>query len=119
MRKIAFSISLVIAFAAIGCNSQLHQSLLIHENRRLEDALYVSQAQVAQLKRENNSLWEQQRNETPLSPDRSRSGTWDDDLDLIPPVEMPKVIVPGGSGTTEVPDFMKGSQAVPVWTPRR
>ncbi|MDR0327929.1 MAG: hypothetical protein LBI05_06505 [Planctomycetaceae bacterium] len=118
MRKIALSISLVIAFAAAGCQSQLHQSLLIHENRRLEDALYVSQAQVAQLKRENNSLWEQQRNEIP-SPDRSRSGTWDDDFDMIPPVEMPKVILPGESGTTEVPEFLRGSQAVPVWAPRR
>jgi hypothetical protein len=119
MRKIIFGFSLIIAFAASGCNSQLHQSMLMHENRRLEDALYSTQAQVAHLKRENNSLRAQQEGEIPLSPVRSRPSTWDDDFDIIPTIEMPKVIVPSESGTSEVPDSLKGSQVVPIWTPRR
>ena len=119
MRKTVFGFSLVIAFVASGCNTQLHQAMLLHENRRLEDALYTTQAQVAHLKRENNSLREQQVNEIPLSPGRSRSDAWEDDVRLIPPVEMPKVILPGESGTTDVPDSMKGSQMVPLWTPVR
>jgi hypothetical protein len=119
MRKIVFGFSLVIAFAAAGCNSQLHQSLLLHEHRRLEDALYAAHAQVAHLKRENNALREQRESEIPLSPGRPRSGTWEDDLDLIPPVEIPKVILPSDPGTTEVPESLRRSQMIPIWMPVR
>jgi hypothetical protein len=119
MRKIVFGFSLVIAFVASGCNSQLHQSLLLHENRRLEDALYVSHAQVAHLQRENISLREQQGSEIFPSPGRTHSKTWDEDIDLIPPVEMPRVILPSELETTEVPETLKGSQMIPIWTPLR
>ena len=122
MRKIVFGISLFIAVIATGCSSSLmHQSLLVHENRRLEDALYAAHAQAADLKRENNLLRKQQENEVLKSPGQPRtdSGSWDDNWDDFPPFEMPRVILPDEPGTTEVPESLRGSQAVPVWTPKR
>jgi hypothetical protein len=117
MRKIIFGTSLFVAFIAAGCaNSQMHQSLLMHENRRLEDALYAAHAQAADLKRENDSLRGQQGNEFPQPPERSRAGSWEDDVELIQPIEMPRVILPG---TTEVPESLRGSEMIPTWTPRR
>jgi hypothetical protein len=116
MSKIVFGISLIIVLVAAGCgNSQLHQSLLLHENRRLEDALYVSHAQIADLKRENDSLRKQQESEHFTPQGRS----WGDDLDLMEPFEMPPVILPGESGSSEVPDSLKGSQRFPTWSPTR
>jgi len=116
MRKIVFGISLFIACIATGCkSSQLHQSLLIHENRQLEDALYSTHAQIADLQRENDWLREQ-ANDYSESPRRSRSRSWDDDLE---PFEMPKVILPSETGTTEAPEWLKGSQTIHVWSPRR
>jgi len=116
MRKIVFGTSLFIAFMAAGCtNSQLHQSLLMHENRRLEDALYVAHAQVTDLKRENDLLREQQGNVFPDPPERSRVNPWED---RIPTIEVPKVIL-DDPGTTEVPALLRGSQAIPLWTPVR
>ena len=125
MRKIIFGFSLLTAFIAAGCtNSMMHQSLLIHENRRLEDALYAAHAQTANLKRENDLLRKQQENGSFPSPGQPRtgsvdSGSWDDDWDDFPPFEMPKVILPEESGTTEVPEWLRGSQIVPGWTPKR
>jgi len=122
MRKIVFGTLLIIALAAAGCAStqqQLHQSLLLHENRQLEDALYVAQAQVADLQRENDVLRAQQTSESRTSPRRASTDSWLDDWDLGTPIEVPKVILPNDSGTTEVPEFMRGSQAFPVWIPVR
>jgi len=120
MGKIVFGISLSIAFVAAGCAStQLHQSLLLNENRRLEDALYTAHAQVADLKRENESLRKQQTSESLRLPERSRTGFWDNDLDIDPPLEMPRVILPSESGTTEVPESLRGSQMTPIWMPIR
>ena len=117
MRKIVFGTSLFIACIVTGCmNTQLHQSLLIHENRRLEDALYATHAQVADLKRENNRLRGQQDSEFPGSSRRFQSESWEDDLE---PFEMPKVILPSEPGTSEIPELLRGSQALPVWSPRR
>ena len=119
MKKIIFGVSLFVACVAAGCgNSQLHQSLLLHENRRLEDALYVSHVQIADLQRENSMLRTQQGGEFIKSPGRGRSNSWDD-LELTEPVEMPKIMLPSGSGTTDVPDSLRGSQTIPVWTPQR
>ena len=123
MRKIIFGTSLFIAFIAAGCasstSSQLHQSLLLQENRQLEDALYVAHSQVTELKRENDLLRSTQEtgNVTPIR--RSYNGSLEEEFDVVPPYEMPKVILPGQSGTTEVPDALKGSQVMPTWTPRR
>jgi len=120
MSKIVFGTSLFIALIAAGCTStQLHQSLLLHENRQLEDALYVAHAQVADLQRENDLLRKQQSSESLAPPVRSRTDSGLDDWDFGPPLEMPKVILPDEPGTTEAPEFMRGSQTVPPWTPRR
>jgi len=120
MRKIIFGISLLIALATAGCTStQLHQSLLVHENQRLEDALYTVQAQVADLQRENDLLRQQQTNQSSEPSGQFRSGFWDDGFDMEPPLEMPKVILPSDSGTTEIPESLRGSQMIPVWTPVR
>ena len=116
MNKIAFGISLFIVLAAAGCgNSQLHQSLLLHENRRLEDALYVSHAQIADLQRENDTLRKQQQDE--ILPPSGRS--WGKDIELDPPFEMPPVLLPNEPGTTDVPESLRGSQTFPRWSPRR
>ena len=121
MRKILLGISLSIALSAAGCaNSQLHQSLLLHENRQLEDALYTAHARIADLKRENDLLRQQQEDGFSKPSEHSSNGPWDDDFDLFPPIEMQKVILPGdGQGTTEVPEALKGSQTIPSWSPRR
>jgi len=120
MWKITWGASLFIALIAAGCgSSRLHQSLLLNENRRLEDALYTAHAQVADLKRENDTLRKQQENDSLEPSGRSPTGSWDDDLDIIPPLEMPKVILPHEPGKSEIPEALKGSQTIPLWSPRR
>jgi len=120
MRKIIFGTLLCVACVAAGCgNSQLHQSLLLHENRQLEDALYATRAQIADLQRENSALRTQQGGEFPKSPEYERHDSWDEDMRLIPPMEMPKIFLPSESGTTDVPESLRGSQMMPVWTPKR
>ena len=120
MKEFVFGTSLFIVLAAAGCtSSQLHQSLLMHENRQLEDALYTAHAQVADLQRENDLLRKQQASESLTPPVRPRTDPGFDDWDFGPPLEMPKVILPDQPGTTEVPEFMRGSQTVSPWTPRR
>jgi len=118
MRKIVFGTSLLMSVFTAGCTSpQWHQSLLIHENRQLEDALYVAQAQVTDLRRENDLLREQRASGFSDSPDPSRSDPWND---IIPPMpfEVPKVLLED-SGTTDVPESLRGSQVIPLWTPVR
>ena len=118
MRKIVFSISLFIPLVVAGCaSSQLHQSLLIHENRQLEDALFVAHAQVADLERENDLLRKQQTSEYFVPP--GHTGLRNDDFDVMPPLEMPRVILPGETGTTEIPESLRGTQMFPVWMPVR
>ena len=120
MGKVVFGISLLYALMAMGCaSSQLHQSLLLQENRRLEDALYVSHAQVVDLKRENDWLRNKQGTEMVEPPRRSYDGSLEEEFDRVPPFEMPRVILPGHSGTEEVPEALRGSDSMPVWKPRR
>ena len=117
MKKIVLGTLLFMFLVAAGCaSSQLHQSLLLQENQRLEDALYVAHAQVTDLKRENDLLRRTSATETVEPPKRSFNRSLDDELDIVPPFEMPKVILPG---TTEIPESMKGSQTIPIWKPRR
>jgi len=117
MEKKVFGTSLFIALLATGCaGSQLHQSLLVHENQRLENALYVAHAQVADLKRQNNLLRKQQSNEF-IDPARQDSQV--DDWDFDTPLEMPKILLPDQPGTTDVPMLIRESQADSIWSPRR
>lgn len=98
-----------------GCmRAQLHQSLLIHENQRLEQALYAAHARVTDLKRENNLLRKQQ---TPDSADPASQEPWNEDWGIDPPIEMPSIIIPDQPGTTEIPDSIRGSQT--TWSPTR
>jgi len=125
MRNIVFGTFLFTALLTTGCGSSpLHQSLLMHENRQLENALYAAHAQVTHLKRENNLLRKQQT--TGIidqhyidSPGQPFDGPWDEKLDFFPPLETPKVILPEKPGTMEVPESLRGSQTAPVWSPRR
>ena len=124
MRKIIFGTSLFIVLVATGCgNSRLHQSLLLHENRQLEHALFVAHAQITDLQRENNSLRRQQTNEFSEPPRRPRVDSWNDDWGFppveLPPMEMQRILVPDESGTTEVPALLRGSQMIPTWSPDR
>ena len=119
MKKFIFGTSLFIAFITAGCsNSQLHQSLLLHENRQLEDALYATSAQLADLRRENNALRKQQSGEFHEPPVRHRTDVWEDDLDMLP-FEIPRVFLPDESGTTELPGMLRESQMIPIWSPVR
>ena len=120
MRKRIFGTSLFIVLAVAGCaSSQLHQSLLLQENRRLEDALYVAHTQATDLKRENDLLRKRQANGVLELPGHSYLESLEDELDINQPFEMPKVILPSEPGTTEVPEALRGSQAIPIWKPRR
>ena len=120
MWKIVFGSSLLYALVAVGCaSSQYHQSLLLQENRRLEDALYVTHAQAADLKRENDWLRSKQGTEMVEPSGRSYKGSWEEEFDLVPPFEMPKVILPSHPGTEEVPEALRSSDPMPIWKPRR
>jgi hypothetical protein len=132
LEAVAFAlVAVAFALVAAGCAStqqQWHQSLLLHENRQLEDALYVAQAQVADLQRENEVLRKQQTSEFPTPPRRPSRDSWLDDWDFQPlPLEMPKVILPNDAGSTEVPEALQGSlpealqgsQGLHIWLPVR
>jgi hypothetical protein len=109
MRNIVFGTLLFIALASLGCKSSpLHETLLLQENRRLEDALYVAHAQAAELRRENSLLRNKQT--------ESQEVEWG----TFPPIETPKVLLPEQPGTTVVPDrFSQSSETMPTWEPRR
>lgn len=92
-----------------GCvNQQLHQTLLLQENRQLEHRLLVAQAQADDLRRENESL----RNRISQDPQP------ESDVSLTPP-EMPKAIFPDPPSGTATPDAPAGGEPPPVWNPNR
>ena len=120
MRNIVFGTSLFLALMTAGCaSSQLHQSLLLQENRQLEDALYVAHSQVTDLKRENDWLRNKQETEMVEPPRRRYIESLGEEFEIAPPYEMPKVILPSQPGTEEIPEALKGSQTMPMWKPRR
>ena len=139
MSKIIFGTSLFIVFIVTGCtNSHLHQSLLLHENRQLEDALYVAHAQIADLRRENNSLRRQQTNDFPEPPRRPRVDSWEsidtrnnnnnswdidpwnnDGWNTPPSLEMPRILVPNEPSRTEPTEWQTDSQRIHNWSPVR
>ena len=119
MNKFLFSIALLIVCVTSGCaNTNLHQSLLLHENRQLEDALYTAHAQLADLKRENNSL-RIHSSEYQNVPIHNNRDVWENEQELFPPFEMPRIILPDESGTTELPALLRETQAMPIWSPVR
>jgi hypothetical protein len=124
---------IVPAMLCSGCShQQMHQSMLLQENRRLENALYVTHAQLTDLKRENESLRqtngygssdESANIPTPVlklnAPQKTRQSDKDENLNEAPSYEMPIIESPAVPGTTEVPDSLKSSQTIPLWTPQR
>ena len=82
----------------------------------MEDALFVAQAQVADLTRENNVLRTKRTGEFS---GRSQTESWGDGFEVEPLIEMPRVILPSDSGTTEIPEALRGSQMFPIWMPQR
>ena len=119
MGKIVFCTSLFIALIAAGCaNSRLHQSLLLQENRQLEDALFTAHARIADLQRDNDWLRDRQENER-SRPSRRTTEVFDEEFDNVLPFEVPTIILPIQSGTEEVPESLRGSQMMPIWQPVR
>jgi len=121
-------ILLLIVLAVCGCTTrnqlQVEQTLLLQENQRLENALYVTHAQLVQLRRENESLRGQgtsQRTSTssiPLLRPKRAEFAPRDDYDEAPSFEPPKVDVPSGEpGSGVLPDALKSSRAFPKLNP--
>ncbi|MDR1964862.1 MAG: hypothetical protein LBQ50_13910 [Planctomycetaceae bacterium] len=143
MKKHLLGLTLILS-AFLGCTSryqyEVDQSLLLQENRRLENALYVTHAQLVDLKRENESL----RNTTlrksnaslpqePLTRPKRIQSPPVENYDEAPPFEPPEIIIPNEiPGSNAVPDSLKSSQILlpkivlsseekspPVWSPTR
>ncbi len=94
-----------------GCaNRQMQtveQSLLLEENRRLYDALYVAHAQLEDLQHENKEL----RESAPVNSGNSAvSPLQNEDDEDIEPYTPPEIILPPGIQTPE-----GGSQAPPAF----
>ncbi|MDR2117870.1 MAG: hypothetical protein LBP87_15955 [Planctomycetaceae bacterium] len=109
---------LLILLTAIGCTSQyqyqMEQSLLLQENQRLENALYVTHAQLVDLKRENDMLRNTKQSgndftlpEQPLTyPKQIQSPP--KNYEEAPPFEPPKIIIPKETPVSDtVPDSLK------------
>ncbi len=108
----------------------MDQSLLLQENQRLEEALYVTHAQLVDLKRENEALKIVKRTDgsgnsaTPVTMPALRSQRYEpllrDDFDEAPPFQAPQVTIPENeTGTETLPDSLKGGLLLPPWSPTR
>jgi hypothetical protein len=132
MKRLCFVSVVILLLAISGCMSsqqrQIHQSLLLQENRRLENALYVTHAQLVKAKRENETL----RNAQSRNGDSSRVSTpllrpkreqpKQKNFDDAPLYEPPEIIVPEDHpGSTTLPDALKKSDNLlpPSWSPTR
>ncbi|MDR3234823.1 MAG: hypothetical protein LBT46_14375 [Planctomycetaceae bacterium] len=116
-----------------GCAQPcVHQSMLLHENRRLENALYVTHAQLADMKQENEALRNGGRSEDaspnmlpdgglipPVLPIKSKKTKENEKLNNAPPFELPTIEIPGGGESKALPQTLKSSQSAPVWSPQR
>ncbi|MDR2704455.1 MAG: hypothetical protein LBC02_01630 [Planctomycetaceae bacterium] len=115
---------LLIFPMVLGCTSQyqyqMEQSLLLQENRRLENALYVTHAQLVDLKRENDALRGTKSSgnnitlpEQPLTrPKRNQSLPVENDEEA-PPFAPPEIIIPKNTpGSETIPDSLKSSKLV-------
>ncbi|MDR0611175.1 MAG: hypothetical protein LBG58_13780 [Planctomycetaceae bacterium] len=114
---------LLIFATVLGCTSQyqyqVEQSLLLQENQRLENALYVTHAQLVDLKRENDTLRgvkSSEKNnltlpEQPLTRPKRNQATPVEDYDEAPLFTPPEIIIPKETpGSNTVPDSLKSSQ---------
>ncbi|MDR0338037.1 MAG: hypothetical protein LBI18_13205 [Planctomycetaceae bacterium] len=113
---------LLIFSLFLGCTSQyqyqMEQSLLLQENRRLENALYVTHTQLVDLKRENDVLRgskqsksERKLPEQPLLRSKQKSSSPVEDYEEAPPFAPPEIIIPTEiPGSKTVPDSLKSSK---------
>ncbi|MDR2754718.1 MAG: hypothetical protein LBC20_03340 [Planctomycetaceae bacterium] len=107
----------------LGCTSQyqyqMEQSLLLQENQRLENALYVTHTQLVDLKRENEMLRGTKQSESdftlpkqPLARPKRISSPVENDEEA-PPFVPPEIIIPKDTpGSETIPDSLKSSQLV-------
>jgi len=111
-------LALLVLASLVGCSNryqyQVDQSLLLKENQRLENALYVTHTQLVDMKRENDRL----KTMLGQSDDGSNRGKPlerrpTDNYDEAPPYEPPKVSIPSGPPSTTLPDILKGSVIPP------
>ncbi|MDR2441706.1 MAG: hypothetical protein LBE12_20275 [Planctomycetaceae bacterium] len=113
---------LLIFATVLGCTSQyqyrMEQSLLLQENQRLENALYVTHAQLVDLKRENDSLRGVKSSgnnltqpEQPLIRPKRNKLSPEENYEEAPPFAPPEIIIPNDNpGSATVPDSLKSSQ---------
>ena len=115
-------IAVLVLASLVGCSNryqhQVDQSLLLQENQRLENALYVKHTQLVTVKRENDRL------KTMLGPSEGgivpRRGKPVNNYDEAPPYEPPQVSAPPVSPPTSLPDVLNGSTNIlPEWSPNR
>ena len=113
-------LALLVLASLVGCSSryqyQMDQSLLLQENQRLENALYVTHTQLAHTKRENDRLKTMlgqpsgnmvPRRVRPMGPAPTEH------YDEAPLYESPKVSIPQTSPSNIPPDLLKGSALPP------
>lgn len=125
--KITFPmiIASLLLVVSTGCASryaqQVEQSLLLQENQRLEDALYVTHAQLVDLKRENEALKKAQGNGSGTSPTpinrarRASGGPSNADADDAPPFEPIQIEIPKDAHESKtLPDALKSTKNIPI-----
>ena len=129
MKNAVISALLCVLFA--GCTSryqqQVDQSLLLQENQRLEEALYVTHAQLVDMKRENDALKNVKTTAATNTSEPApalRSQRYEpmnrDDFDEAPPYHAPEVIIPDeDAGSAVPPDSLNNGLVIPPWTPTR
>lgn len=119
---------LLLALCLAGCTSryqtQVEQSLLLQENQRLEDALYVTHAQLVDLKRENESLKgapagtsgsSVSNSVSPTTRLRKSSSASNEGSDDAPPFDPIKIDIPKDAHeSNSLPDALKSSQTIPM-----
>ncbi len=108
MNKTPIGILLLVAVLLPGCANRyqqnVEQSLLLEENRRLYDALYVTHAQLEDLQHENDELREAATLARPGNGPSAPSSYRDEDE---PPFVPPQVTVPPpGGGSSTAPAFL-------------
>lgn len=114
---------LMLAVLLAGCTNryqyQVDQSLLLQENQRLEEALFVTHAQLVDLKRENESLQASSArsagpaassSSAPAISPRRIGAAPKDDYDEAPPYEPPQIKIPENAPeSTTLPDALRSS----------
>ena len=107
--------ALGLALSMSGCVSryqyEVDQSLLVQENQKLENALYVTHNQLVDMKRENERLKDRldDASGTALAPARrpARERIDTSQFDTAPEYAPPKIEIPDNGGSQEVPDLLQ------------